>query len=230
MNHKETLKLVRRFPVLYQDFYSPMSQTCMCWGFDHGEGWKDIIWQLSLAIEDELKYTKFQCFMFLFKKRLAKYWNRFIYRLSPAREHDFVARMFRALKHDSMMDAESYYTPKTYLLGMSWARLEMGIKMLIWFPDTGFAVTQVKEKYGTLRFYCGCSDRIDHLVNLAERASSLTCEECGEAGQIRGQSWLYTACSAHSHDEDLDPEVYQDSEEIKARELKKVVKYSPQEF
>jgi hypothetical protein len=34
-----------------------MTQTCMCWGFDHGDGWFEIIWQLSLAIEEELGYS-----------------------------------------------------------------------------------------------------------------------------------------------------------------------------
>jgi len=31
MNAELTQKLVRRFPVLYQDYDSPMTQTCMCW-------------------------------------------------------------------------------------------------------------------------------------------------------------------------------------------------------
>jgi hypothetical protein len=29
----------------------------MCWGFDPGDGWFEIIWQLSLAIEAELNYS-----------------------------------------------------------------------------------------------------------------------------------------------------------------------------
>jgi len=37
MNDQLTQRLVRRFPVLYQDYHSPMSQTCMCWGFDHAD-------------------------------------------------------------------------------------------------------------------------------------------------------------------------------------------------
>ena len=38
MNQELTLRLVKRFPVLYQDYRSPMTQTAMCWGFDHGDG------------------------------------------------------------------------------------------------------------------------------------------------------------------------------------------------
>jgi hypothetical protein len=54
MNAELTQKLLKRFPVLYQDYDSPMTQTCMCWGFDHSDGWFEIIWQLSLAIEEDL--------------------------------------------------------------------------------------------------------------------------------------------------------------------------------
>jgi hypothetical protein len=57
MNAELTQKLLKRFPILYQDYDSPMTQTCMCWGFDHGDGWFEIIWQLSLAIEEELGYS-----------------------------------------------------------------------------------------------------------------------------------------------------------------------------
>src|SRR6267143_3781240 len=83
MNSELTQRLVKRFPVLYQDYDSPMSQTCMCWGFEHGDGWFEIIWQLSLAIEDELDYSWPRERCYLFKKSLFRLWNKFIYTLSP---------------------------------------------------------------------------------------------------------------------------------------------------
>jgi hypothetical protein len=62
-----------------------MSQTCMCWGFDHGDGWFEIIWQLSLAIEEELQYSWLRKRWFLFKKSFFRFWNKCIYTLSPPR-------------------------------------------------------------------------------------------------------------------------------------------------
>lgn len=54
---------------------------------------------------------------------------------------------------------------------------------------------QVKEKFGTLRFYFTTSDPIiDVAIKEAEKASAYTCEECGEPGNLRGKGWLYTAC------------------------------------
>lgn len=165
------LKLVKRFPVLYQDYSSPMTQTCMCWGFDCGPGWFNIIWQLSLAIEDELGYSWFHKHWFLLKKDLAYWWNDFIYKLSPPLTSTVLTR-----------------------------RAQLGLKRFVWFPYTGFAVQQVKEKWGGLRFYCPGPERIDHLIDLAERAADHTCERCGEFGKLREGGYWKTLCDTHAID------------------------------
>lgn len=50
-------KLIRRFPKLYGQHNKPMPETCMCWGFECGDGWFDLIWELSEKLEqfDELE-------------------------------------------------------------------------------------------------------------------------------------------------------------------------------
>ncbi len=64
-------------------------------------------------------------------------------------------------------------------------------------------VTQVKEKYGTLRFYYdGGDETIDGMVRMAEAMSAITCEACGNLGKFRGRHWFYTACDEHSKEED----------------------------
>ena len=78
------MRLVKRFPVLYQDYRSPMTQTAMCWGFDHGDGWFEIIWQLSLAIEEEIDYSWTRKRWLLFKKSFFRSWNASVYKLSPS--------------------------------------------------------------------------------------------------------------------------------------------------
>ena len=58
-------------------------------------------------------------------------------------------------------------------------------------------VTQVKEKFGGLRFYVNCDDDyIDGLISIAESMSYKLCSECGEKSSnqtVRG--WIYTLCS-----------------------------------
>ena len=44
-------KLVETFPKLYKDRNADMHQTAMCWGFECGDGWFDIIWRLSSRLE-----------------------------------------------------------------------------------------------------------------------------------------------------------------------------------
>lgn len=55
--------------------------------------------------------------------------------------------------------------------------------------------TQVKEKYGTLRFYhTGGNKFIDGLVWMAEGMSRHLCEICGSPGFLREGSWVTTRC------------------------------------
>lgn len=57
-----------------------------------------------------------------------------------------------------------------------------------------FAV-QVKEKYGTLRFYMSCeTDEITDLIHEAQALSSQTCENCGAPAKMRGKSWIEVKC------------------------------------
>jgi hypothetical protein len=56
--------------------------------------------------------------------------------------------------------------------------------------------TQVKEKFGGLRFYIdGGNDDIHALIKQAEAASFVTCEECGKAGELADErGWLRVCC------------------------------------
>jgi hypothetical protein len=70
--------------------------------------------------------------------------------------------------------------------------------------------TQVKEKYGTLRFYyVGGDDYIDGVVAMAEAMSAVTCETCGAPGKLREGGWLKTLCDEHAKEQgyDLDEEI-----------------------
>ena len=61
---------------------------------------------------------------------------------------------------------------------------------------TGAIASQVKEKYGTLRFYIyNGSDEAFDLIDRAEFASERTCEECGEPGKLTDGGWVRTLCA-----------------------------------
>lgn len=59
-------------------------------------------------------------------------------------------------------------------------------------------IHQVKQKFGTLRFYIGGStDRIWEIIREYERVSAVTCEVCGEVGELRSGGWIETLCDKH---------------------------------
>lgn len=66
-----------------------------------------------------------------------------------------------------------------------------------------FAVLQVKEKFGGLRFYVSFgNDKIFELIRKAEWMSYHTCEVCGKEGQIRVKGgWYKTICQECSKGE-----------------------------
>jgi hypothetical protein len=69
-------------------------------------------------------------------------------------------------------------------------------------------VSQVKEKFGTLRFYIDGGTKAHYnYIHFAENLSAVTCEECGKPGKIRGQGWYYTACDEHTKEGDLDGDI-----------------------
>ena len=73
-------------------------------------------------------------------------------------------------------------------------------------PDA-YYVVQIKEKWGTLRFYMsGYSDEIDALVTIAEKSSEITCECCAKPGQLgKGKfGWYQTLCDKCRADKSKD--------------------------
>jgi hypothetical protein len=59
-------------------------------------------------------------------------------------------------------------------------------------------VTQIKEKFGGLRFYYdGGDDKIQGMVRMAESWADHTCEECGKPGKSRSGRWIKTLCDEH---------------------------------
>ncbi len=65
--------------------------------------------------------------------------------------------------------------------------------------DPDYRVLQVKEKFGTLRFYWSGRNREagDRVVREAEAASARTCELCGEPGKLRiRRTWMQTVCNS----------------------------------
>jgi hypothetical protein len=55
MNQTNTQKLFEAFPRLYRGRNLPPSKSSMLWGFECGDGWFDLVWNLSKAIEENAR-------------------------------------------------------------------------------------------------------------------------------------------------------------------------------
>lgn len=66
------------------------------------------------------------------------------------------------------------------------------------------AAAQVKEKFGTLRFYMNSMsmevfDRANEIIREAEAKSAVTCDVCGKAGDGKSDAgWISTRCEEHA--------------------------------
>jgi hypothetical protein len=117
-----------------------MMETCMCWGFEHGDGWYQIIDSLCANIQSHIDWQN---------ENFAK----------------------------------------------GYPRYEKLVPQVV--------ATQVKEKFGTLRFYYnGGDDVIDGMVRMAESWSAVACEECGAPGTQNSRGWIKTLCETHRKERD----------------------------
>ena len=61
--------------------------------------------------------------------------------------------------------------------------------------DGSVEANQVKEKFGTLRFYySGGNDYTDELIHMFERESAHVCETCGKWSKLRHVGSIYNMC------------------------------------
>lgn len=167
-------KLVKAFPLLYGDRHGSMQETAMCWGFSCGDGWFNIIWDLSSKLEPliqkfiddnpDLECSKCGC------EKSRHYAHK-----TPTPG--------RCLSIHERYDSDE--PPPGNYYACFCDRYEA----------THPKASQVKEKFGGLRFYmtCGTGEIFD-LIDGAEALSYETCEECGSPGESRDTGWIRTLC------------------------------------
>lgn len=74
-------------------------------------------------------------------------------------------------------------------------KLESMIQALQEYDRQNFYAVQIKEKYGSLRFYMSCeTDAMTLAISEAEDLSAVTCELCGELGELREGKFMHTLC------------------------------------
>lgn len=169
-------ELCEKYPKLFSSRKKSPTESCMFWGFEHGDGWYSIIDQLCDSIQNHIDWRN--------KSR------------ESAIEFN---KMIEDMKKGNMTSFDEY----TKAMDLYWKEerkkdiLKQGPRKV---PDKveQVVVEQVKEKFGTLRFYySGGDEAIDGMVRMAESMSSVMCEECGKPGEQTTGGWIRTLCEEH---------------------------------
>ena len=156
--------LVEKYPLIFRNRYAPMTHTAMCWGFDHGDGWYNIIDTLC-----GLMYSDYNN---------AKHSYEFAKECIEERNGEM------PWKGGTKITAEDLEEKR---LAMEEAAERVPV------------ASQVKEKYGTLRFYIDRgTDTHYNYISFAEWMSAKTCEECGKPGRTYHMGWHRTLCDEHA--------------------------------
>jgi len=82
------------------------------------------------------------------------------------------------------------------MVGKGWSKLLDDIYEKLYELDyDDWAISDVKEKYGTLRVYAyNLTGDVDDFIWEKEKESSKVCEYCGKPGEMRNLSWIKTLC------------------------------------
>ena len=189
--------LCAKYPEIFRNRHSDMRTTAMCWGFDCGDGWYNIIDSACAMIQNHVDNHNGHI-------KFLKKWNEEI-QLAHAGDWSFLYEKWKSESTRAWLEENLEEEKKKYLIDL---REIPG-------PFPQVVATQVKEKYGTLRFYYeGGDDYVDGVVALAEYISGSTCETCGAPGKIRGSGWVRTLCDRHAKEEGYDSDGVDDKEEV----------------
>jgi hypothetical protein len=152
----------------------------MKFGFEHGDGWFHIINNLCFQIQQHIDWSRRNRAITIQFNRALKRWvdngdDRgliWYFTIGDAVNTRHIERVKKTPKYREV--SEVCYQ---------------------------VVAVQVKEKYGTLRFYTNGGDEFtDGLIRMAEAMSSETCEVCGDKGKLNRDGWISCRCQKHRNE------------------------------
>jgi hypothetical protein len=173
--------LCAKYPKIFKYRHAPMTHTAMCWGFECGDGWYNIVDVLCGNIQHHVDQK----------------------RKDRARVLKFNRALKRALAGNTR-PLQMHFTFGNKTKPDEWA-IEYSNKAIAQAefkevpPHMPYVTaSQVKEKFGGLRFYTnGYTDGISAMISMAESMSYRTCEVCGNPGRSNNHGWISTLCDTH---------------------------------
>ena len=172
-------KLCNQYPKLFAQRNSSIYESAMAWGLAVDDGWYNIINVLCYSVQSRIDYSRKQ------RSSAIKY-NRALTR-ALAGDTGGMLRHFSSVKPSPQWAIDFC---KKAIDDATYKTVPDAVPQL--------TVMQVKEKFGTLRFYADGGDTATYcMINMAESMSSCTCEQCGAPGKLRSSGWARTLCDLH---------------------------------
>lgn len=175
--------LCEKYPRIFKDRHAPMTHTAMCWGFDCGDGWFNIIDSLCSNIQNHIDRRR--------KARIdTMRFNRALRKAIDGDDSDL-------LKHFRLTEGKVSDWWKNHIEEL----IKLKEYKEVPPPMRQVVASQVKEKFGGLRFYVNSADdAVYALINMAESMSVRTCEVCGSPGKQNSGGWIKTLCETHRNE------------------------------
>jgi len=173
-------QLLNKYPRIFQERLDGLSpqESCMYWGLDVGDGWYNIIDRLCASIILHEQNVEQNCQS---RWEYVKIQAQNMFQSYPSQRGP---RVFRLRWWKLFLPSLIRALNKT-----------INDKLNQFHP---VVAEQVKEKYGTLRFYYRGGDKyVSGLVTMAESMSGRTCEICGAPGRVEQSGWLSCRCDTH---------------------------------
>jgi hypothetical protein len=177
MNKELDEKLCKEFPKIFKNRNKSMRESCMAFGFEIGDGWYNIIRNSCLLIQHHIDGAR--------KNRAnALRFNRAMIRYTHKQDDAGLIHYFTVGKHPDEWAMKQVAEAKKE---GKCRRVEQTIPQVV--------AEQVKEKFGTLRFYVSGGDSFtDGVVQMAELMSGVTCDKCAAPATVGGKGWYSCRC------------------------------------
>lgn len=169
--------LCKVYPKMMVNRDKPMTETAMCWGFDCGDGWFNILNQLMGNIQNHIDWKERQREVVIKFNKIAEQLKAGDSTLFDEEYKDMINQEYKENRRQELMEQHPRPVPDS-------------------IPQV--TLDQVKEKFGTLRFYyTGGDDYISGMVSLAESLSGVTCESCGSPSEVQNDGgWMRSICNS----------------------------------
>ena len=190
--------LCKRYPKIFRDRHGDMRITAMCWGFDIGDGWFNIIDKMCRNMQWHIDHSRKD------RARGLRY-NRAVKRAMNG-DLEGLIRFHTYGKSPNAREYAIKYANEDVERGLKLRDVDEACPQVI--------ATQVKEKFGTLRFYYyGGDDYCRGVESLADSLSAVTCEVCGSPGKLLTQGWHRTLCETHAKEQGYDWKIEEEDED-----------------